>query len=85
MRAELPELPDAKQQRFVEEYEVKKDDAAILTISRPVADYFEEAADTTGVIDIFSSFPIVVVVEYMDEEGTLLSMEQTSHYHFFLD
>jgi aspartyl-tRNA(Asn)/glutamyl-tRNA(Gln) amidotransferase subunit B len=47
VRAELPELPDAKQQRFVEEYAVKKDDAAILTISRPVADYFEEAAAAT--------------------------------------
>jgi aspartyl-tRNA(Asn)/glutamyl-tRNA(Gln) amidotransferase subunit B len=41
VREQLPELPDAKQQRFVDEYDLKKDDAAILTISRPVADYFE--------------------------------------------
>ena len=47
VRATLPELPDAKQQRFVDAYDVKKDDAAILTQSRPVADYFEAAAGAT--------------------------------------
>jgi aspartyl-tRNA(Asn)/glutamyl-tRNA(Gln) amidotransferase subunit B len=47
VREELPELPDAKQQRFVAEYELKKADAAILTISRPVADFFEAAAAAT--------------------------------------
>jgi aspartyl-tRNA(Asn)/glutamyl-tRNA(Gln) amidotransferase subunit B len=44
---QLPELPDEKQQRFVEEYELRKDDAAQLTVSRPVADYFEAAAGAT--------------------------------------
>jgi len=47
VREELPELPDAKQQRFVAEYELKQDDAAILTNSRPVADFFEAAAAAT--------------------------------------
>jgi aspartyl-tRNA(Asn)/glutamyl-tRNA(Gln) amidotransferase subunit B len=47
VRKELPELPDAKQQRFVDEYELKKDDAAILTSSRTVADFFEAAAGAT--------------------------------------
>jgi aspartyl-tRNA(Asn)/glutamyl-tRNA(Gln) amidotransferase subunit B len=47
VREELPELPDAKQQRFVAEYELKKADAAILTNSRPVADFFEAAAAAT--------------------------------------
>ena len=47
VREQLPELPDAKQQRFVDEYDLKKDDAAILTISRPVADYFEATVAAT--------------------------------------
>ena len=47
VRAELPELPAAKEQRFVDEYGLKKDDAAILTMSRSVADFFEAAAGTT--------------------------------------
>ncbi len=37
----LPELPDAKQSRFVEQYGLKPTDAGILTVSRAVADYFE--------------------------------------------
>ena len=47
VRKQLPELPDAKQQRFVEDYDLRKDDAAQLTASRPVADYFEAAAAAT--------------------------------------
>jgi len=41
VRALLPELPVAKQIRFVDEYSLKGDDASILTASRPLADYFE--------------------------------------------
>ena len=40
----LPELPDAKQSRFVDQYELKVDDAGILTLNRAVADYFEAVA-----------------------------------------
>ena len=47
VRKQLPELPDEKQRRFIDEYELKKDDAAQLTVSRPVADYFEAAAAST--------------------------------------
>ncbi len=40
----LPELPDAKQSRFVEQYELKAEDAEMLTLSRAVAAYFEAVA-----------------------------------------
>ena len=43
VRRTLPELPDAKQQRFVKEYSLKASDAAILTVNRALADYFETA------------------------------------------
>jgi aspartyl-tRNA(Asn)/glutamyl-tRNA(Gln) amidotransferase subunit B len=43
-RAELPELPDAKRERFVAQYGLRPYDAEVLTGSRPVANYFEEAA-----------------------------------------
>ncbi len=48
VRATLPELPDAKVERFVEDYGLKPDDAAILTVSRPLADYFEAAAGASA-------------------------------------
>ena len=44
VRETLPELPAAKQQRFVDEYGLKSDDASILTATRALADYFESAA-----------------------------------------
>ena len=47
VRESLPELPDAKKQRFVDDYEIREDDAAILTVSRALADYFEAVAKAT--------------------------------------
>ncbi len=50
VRATLPELPDAKRQRFIDEHSLKVDDASILVASRALADFFEavaEASDAT--------------------------------------
>jgi aspartyl-tRNA(Asn)/glutamyl-tRNA(Gln) amidotransferase subunit B len=44
VRAELPELPGAKQTRFVADYGIKADDVVTLTGSREMADYFEALA-----------------------------------------
>ncbi|ADW16576.1 aspartyl/glutamyl-tRNA(Asn/Gln) amidotransferase subunit B [Desulfobulbus propionicus DSM 2032] len=43
VRAELPELPDRRRQRFVSDIGLTDYDAALLTASRELADYFEEA------------------------------------------
>ncbi len=48
VRETLPELPDAKQNRFVAEYDLRPDDARILTSSLAVADYFEAVAAATA-------------------------------------
>ncbi len=42
-RAELPELPRTRRQRFIESYELSAQDATLLTSERAIADYFEEA------------------------------------------
>jgi len=41
IRAELPEMPDARQKRYVTEWGLPEYDAALLTEDRGVADYFE--------------------------------------------
>jgi aspartyl-tRNA(Asn)/glutamyl-tRNA(Gln) amidotransferase subunit B len=41
IRAALPELPEAKRTRFVAEYGIPSYDAAVLTGSRALAEYFE--------------------------------------------
>jgi aspartyl-tRNA(Asn)/glutamyl-tRNA(Gln) amidotransferase subunit B len=43
IRASLPELPDARRDRFVAEYDLPEYDAVILTAERELADYFEAA------------------------------------------
>jgi aspartyl-tRNA(Asn)/glutamyl-tRNA(Gln) amidotransferase subunit B len=41
VRAQMPELPDAKYHRFVDRYGLSHRDAQQLTLERPLADYFE--------------------------------------------
>jgi aspartyl-tRNA(Asn)/glutamyl-tRNA(Gln) amidotransferase subunit B len=48
VRETLPELPDAKKERFTEQYSIKEDDAEILTGSVAFADYFETVAKATA-------------------------------------
>jgi len=44
LRAELPELPDARKARFVSDYGLRPEDAAVLVAERVTAEYFETAA-----------------------------------------
>lgn len=47
VRAEMPELPDAKTQRFMQAYDLSVTDARALTGSRSWADYFEAVVAAT--------------------------------------
>lgn len=40
--ASLPELPDAKRERFIKEYQIPEYDAIIMTSSQALADFFEK-------------------------------------------
>jgi aspartyl-tRNA(Asn)/glutamyl-tRNA(Gln) amidotransferase subunit B len=44
VRSEMPELPAAKQARFVSEYGIAEYDAGVLTATRALAEYFEAVA-----------------------------------------
>ena len=48
IKAQLPELPEAKKQRFKEQYQLDDESAAILTSSRQLADYFECVVRESG-------------------------------------
>lgn len=41
VRAEIPELPDARQTRYIEELGLPSYDAAVLTVTKEMADFFE--------------------------------------------
>jgi aspartyl-tRNA(Asn)/glutamyl-tRNA(Gln) amidotransferase subunit B len=48
VRAEMPELPSARRQRFMDQYGLAFNDAAQLTTDRALADYFERAAQAAN-------------------------------------
>jgi aspartyl-tRNA(Asn)/glutamyl-tRNA(Gln) amidotransferase subunit B len=48
IRASLPELPDRKLKRMIDEYGLSVDDALLLTTTPTLADYFEECAKKSG-------------------------------------
>ena len=48
VRAALPELPEARRRRFVEQYHLPDYDAGVLTQSMALADYFEKVAAGAG-------------------------------------
>ncbi|MBD9354847.1 Asp-tRNA(Asn)/Glu-tRNA(Gln) amidotransferase subunit GatB [Methylomonas albis] len=48
IRATLPELPDAKKQRFIEQYTLDNESATTLTSSRELADFYETVVKASG-------------------------------------
>ncbi|MFQ3199854.1 MAG: aspartyl-tRNA(Asn)/glutamyl-tRNA(Gln) amidotransferase subunit B [Zhongshania sp.] len=48
LQGSMPELPDAKRNRFESQFGLSAYDAALLTGERPVADYFEAVAAKAG-------------------------------------
>ncbi len=43
IKSSLPELPDAKKNRYMSEYNLKNDDAEILSLNIPLSNYFENS------------------------------------------
>ncbi|OAI12824.1 aspartyl/glutamyl-tRNA amidotransferase subunit B [Methylomonas lenta] len=48
IRATLPELPEAKKQRFLQQYSLDLENAATLTSSRELADFYEQVVELSG-------------------------------------
>jgi aspartyl-tRNA(Asn)/glutamyl-tRNA(Gln) amidotransferase subunit B len=44
----MPELPPARRTRFIEQYGLREYDAQVLTLTRAMSDYFEQAATHSG-------------------------------------
>ena len=48
IREGVPELPAARRRRFIESYGLREYDAGVLTATRALSDYFEQAAGPAG-------------------------------------
>ena len=68
IRETLPELPEAKKDRFVSDYGLKEEDAVILTSSREMADYFEAVAEASGDARLSANWVIGELSGYLNRE-----------------
>ena len=73
IRGTLPELPDARRRRFVEQYALPEYDAGVLTQSGDVADYFEAAAAAAGNAKAASNWVMGDLMRKANEDGVSLT------------
>ncbi len=69
IKAELPELADVRQKRFVEEYGMSAVDAITITEDRYLADYFEEVAKFAGNPKAASNVVLSEVLRVLNEQS----------------
>jgi aspartyl-tRNA(Asn)/glutamyl-tRNA(Gln) amidotransferase subunit B len=74
----LPELPDARQNRFVREYKIPAYDAEVLTASKEVADYFERCMIHYDKPKTLSNWIMTEVLRELKEEGEGIKAFQIS-------
>ncbi len=69
IRAELPELPDARKQRFASEYGLSGYDAGVLIAAREMADYFERVAKRCGDAKLAANWVSVELQALLNREN----------------
>lgn len=69
IRASMPELPDAKRSRFVEELGLPEYDAEVLTASKELAAFFEEALTTCSNAKAVSNWVMGEVIRIANERA----------------
>jgi aspartyl-tRNA(Asn)/glutamyl-tRNA(Gln) amidotransferase subunit B len=69
IRAGMPELPEAKMKRFIEEYGLPEHDAGFLTSEGALADWFEEAVKAGGQPKSVSNWMMGELTKLLNEDG----------------
>ncbi|MBD3275015.1 MAG: Asp-tRNA(Asn)/Glu-tRNA(Gln) amidotransferase subunit GatB [Candidatus Marinimicrobia bacterium] len=65
----MVELPDAKKERFVEEYGIREYDAGVITSDRYLADYYEELAEKSGDPKLAANWVMGEVLRVLKEDN----------------
>ncbi len=74
VRATLPELPEAKKARFIAEFKLSEDDAAVLTQDRETADYFETVTNNSkGETKITANWIIGELFAHLNKDNLSIS------------
>jgi aspartyl-tRNA(Asn)/glutamyl-tRNA(Gln) amidotransferase subunit B len=67
--ADLPELPDAKRQRFQQQHGLSAYDAEVLTASRELADYFEQVVVDADDAKLAANWVMVELAGQLNKAG----------------
>ncbi|CAO0824564.1 Aspartyl/glutamyl-tRNA(Asn/Gln) amidotransferase subunit B 2 [Desulfarculales bacterium] len=78
IKGELPELPEAKRARFLEQYGLPAYDAGVLTASRPLADYFEAAVKAGSGPKTASNWIMSELLGALNSEGKEITQSPVS-------
>lgn len=81
VRRSLPEMPDARKERYVREYGLPEYDAGVLTASKKLADYFEEAVATGADVKSVSNWVMVELLGYMNKHNLEIEQVKMSPQH----
>lgn len=73
IRSSLPELPDAKRDRFISQYDLPKYDAEILTSSKDLADFYEDTVKYYDDPKQVSNWIMGDVLRRLKDEGLEIS------------
>ena len=72
LKGMLPELPDEKYNRFIDEYKLPSDDAAILTSNKNLADYYEKCLESYDNPKNASNWIMTEVLRELDDEDSII-------------
>jgi aspartyl-tRNA(Asn)/glutamyl-tRNA(Gln) amidotransferase subunit B len=69
VQASIPELPDARQTRYTEQYSLSSYDAGVLTASMKLADFFEESLKHTSDAKASANWIMGELLGYLNANG----------------
>ncbi len=73
IRSEIPELPDSRKRRYVEELGLPNYDAVVLTLTKEMSDYFEATVQNGVDAKLASNWLMGEVSAYLNSAGKELS------------
>jgi len=68
IRRNMPELPLEKRERFLRDYGIPAYDAGVLTMSRALADYYEEVVRLCGQPKLASNWVMGDILRFLNED-----------------
>ncbi len=78
IRKLMPELPDTKKERFIKEYKLGHEDAAFLTASRDMADYFEAVATQSAEPKLSANWIMGELSGFLNKENREINQSPVS-------